>query len=912
MRTLSTVILLSLARALHAQAPSDEWRTTTTAHFRIHYPRPYEAWSLRAASRLESVREAVVREVGFAPEQITDVVIENPYADANGLTLPLLDTPRIVLFTEPPGPDIEIGDYSDWIDLLTVHEMTHLVQLLRPSRSPARRALARFVPLDPITFDGPRWVLEGYATVVEGRLTGSGRPNSSIRAAILRRWAQSGRLPTYGQLDSNRSFLGMSMAYLAGSAFLEWLDERSGPGSLRKLWARMTAREKRTFQQSFEGVFGDPPDHLYGRFVAELTDRAMAIDHAAAPQEGDLWQETTRRSGDPAVSPDGKQIAIVVRSQGKPAKIVVWSTSAPVEEEKQFQERIAGILRRDPEDVAPVRSRPLSRKPLHSFTAPDGGEVEKPRWTSDGRSLIYSHRQPDRHGFLHHDLFRWTPESGSNERLTHLADVSDADPLPGGSEAIAVRDRFGYSQLVRVHLASGAVAPLTEPSLDRVYTHPRVSADGRRVVYAVHDQSSWRLGIHALDSDDERIIPLDARSNAAMPEWGRTNPDEIYATVLSGGFIDLHRFAADGSKTAVTRTNGAAFSPAPSPDGRIFFMSLERDGYVVRVVRPGTPASPVPAFDRALTPALPPAPPHLSTFATGPLSTPRPYGPRRQEIFWIAGGTYGPAGRTTEVGIRIGDVIGRLDTIAVVALGGAASPHGVAVASTWRGWPVAMTAHAFSARGADAPERGIELRGSWAIHAPRELFRIDAGALAGSAHRGFIESTLDLQQLHRSLRLDEGMTLEADGAGRASHVRGIGRASIRLGNLRIRARYQHDAVSNPRDDFDRIALGGIATSITPLSALATRVLDPAFNTRTLIGTRYDGLRVEASSGALTGFWQQHRVGTDRLSLAGLEVAASSEAIPLIKVPAFEATVGVARLLDAPHRTRAWFGVRWHP
>ncbi len=882
MRTLFTLILLSASTAIHAQAPSEEWRTITTAHFRVHYPRSYEAWSQRAASRLESVREGVVREVGFDPVQITDVVVENPFADANGITLPLLDTPRIVLFTEPPGPEIEIGDYNDWINLLTVHEMT-----------------------------------------------GSGRPNSSIRAAILRRWAQSGRLPSYSQLDSSRSFLGMSMAYLAGSAYLEWLEELGGQGSLRKLWARMTARQKRTFEESFEGVFGDRPEHLYGRFTAELTERAVSMDRAAPPQEGDLWQETPRRSGDPAVSPDGKQLAVVVRPQGKPSKIVVWSTAAPLEEEKRFHERIDSILRRDPEDVAPIRARPLSRKPLHSWRAPDGGDLETPRWTADGRSLIYAHRQPDRDGFLHYDLFRWTPDTGSNERLTHLADVSDADPLPGGSDAVAVRNRFGSSQLVRVHLNTGEVAPLTEPSLDRVYTHPRVNADGNRVVFAVHDQSSWKLAIRSLGPDaSEQSIPmkssadglstdgstragLDDRSNAAMPEWSRTNPGEVYATVLSRGFIDLHRFGADGSDTAITRTTGAAFSPAPAPDGRIFFMGLERDGYVVRVLATDAPAKASPPFDRPMTPALPPEALAYLPFATGPVSSPRPYGLGRQEISWIAGGTYGPAGKTTEVGVRVGDVVGRLDTIAVAALGGAESPHGFAVASAWRGWPITIAAHAYTARGTDTAEHGLELRASWAAHAPRELFRIDAGVLAGSRHRGFIESALDLHQLRGTTRMDEGVTIEADGAGGTSHARGIGRASIRLGDLRLHASYQRDTSSHPRNDFDRVALGGIATSVTPLSALATRVLDPALADRALIGDRYEGLRVEAASGILTGFWQQHRLSGDHLSLAGLQVTASSEAIPLVKAPAFEATAGIARLLDT-HRMRAWLAVRWHP
>jgi len=220
--------ILFLAAAAHAQGPDAHWRTVTTKHFRVHYPVQYEAWSLRAAARLESIRDAVEAEVGFAPETVTDVLVENPIAQANGITLPLLDTPRIILYTESPDATEEIGEYSDWIDLLAVHEVTHLLHLTRPSRNPLQHFLERFAPLDPITLGAPRWVLEGYATVVEGRITGAGRPSSTLRALILRRWAATGNLPTYPQLAANNKFLGMSMAYLMGSAYLEWLEQRSG------------------------------------------------------------------------------------------------------------------------------------------------------------------------------------------------------------------------------------------------------------------------------------------------------------------------------------------------------------------------------------------------------------------------------------------------------------------------------------------------------------------------------------------------------------------------------------------------------------------------------------------------------------------------------------------------------------
>ena len=105
-----------------------------------------------------------------------------------------------------------------------------------------------------------------------------------MRAAVLRTWAMNGQLPTYAQLNSDRRFLGMSMAYLAGSAFLEWLVEKNGPDSLRNLWARMTARQRRSFDSAFAGVFSDTPKRLYGQFTAELMIAAMlALPPAAYP-----------------------------------------------------------------------------------------------------------------------------------------------------------------------------------------------------------------------------------------------------------------------------------------------------------------------------------------------------------------------------------------------------------------------------------------------------------------------------------------------------------------------------------------------------------------------------------------------------------------------------------------------------
>jgi hypothetical protein len=904
----TVTLLLLLATSVSAQLPSADWRTIETRHYRVHYPREYEEWSTRAAERLESIHAAVSAEVGFTPTQVIDVLVSNPVAEPNGSAWPFLDAPRIIFWTEAPGPDEVIGAYGHWIDLLAVHETAHVIHMLRPSRNPLGGVYEKFVlPLNPITLRAPRWVLEGYATVIEGRLTGAGRPTSTIRALVLRQWAANGRLPSYGQLNSDRRFLGMSMAYLMGSAYLEWLEQRGGPDSLRNLWLRMTARERRSFSDAFTGVYGERPDKLYGQFIAELTASAITVERGLKKREGELFQETPRASGDPAVSPDGTQLAVVVRQLDLPEKLVIWSTAAPDEEERKYQERLDRIFARDPEDVRPRRTRPLPRKERHSLVLPDGGDIESPRWTRDGKAILFSHRVSDPEGFLHFDLYRWDFDRVT--RITHLADVRDADPMPDGRTAVALRSRFGKSQLVNVDLTTGAVTPRTEASIDIVESHPRVSPDGTRVAHLAHRGGTWTLMV------DDRELPVPG--SAASPEWIAN--DELIFTLFANGFAELHRMRLDGEPQQLTSTSGGAFDPAPTT-GRTFYMSLEPDGYVVRslpelYIDGGIDVAPVPR-DAALVPAIPPAPTTPTAFTSQPVTS-RPYGLGRQEFAWLSGINFGPRQRATELGVRFGDVVGRLDTILIGSLGRNDSPDGLALATAWRGWPVEVTAHAFTSDQLD----GLELRGLWTYRFPQSRFTIEGGALSddlqfASAAYG-TRQTLGRSRISESIRVDvdHGHLLEHgqnDGQDHVQddvHYRAVAEASFTSGSLRFGARYQHDG-GTP------LTLGGLSSSILPRSAYAHRVLDPAIPVALLAGDDYDGWRIESTVPLLpfTAFYQRHELGGSRLSLAGLEAELDLPPLPILNFPALGLTAGAAYVLDEPLKgeTQWWLNMRWRP
>lgn len=955
-RTFSLLAAFSiLAISAAAQGPDADWRTVTTSHFRVHYPAPAEAWTLRAVARMEAIRERVAAEVGWAPSQVVDVLVEDPVAQPNGMALPMLDAPRMVLWTSPPGPDSAIGNYADWAEDLIVHEDLHNVHLLQPSRNPLRRLGERLLPVGPVATRAPRWVHEGYATLVEGKLTAMGRPNGDIRASILRRWATAGRLPSYGQMSSDsQGFLGMSMAYLVGSAYLEWLVERAGPDSLRHLWARLTARTNRSFDQAFEGVFGDAPARLYDRFTAELTWRAMEVERriAVTRQDGELWQDLEWATGEPAVSPDGSRVAIVRRSREGASRIVVWSTAPDPEAEKKWQQRVDTAIARDPLDIAPVRGKPLGRTPLFELVTRSGAEPSSLRFAPDGKALLFVRFEPDRDDFLHPDLFLWSLEGGEVQRLTTLADVRAADPSPDGTWAAGVRHRHGLSQLVRVELATGAVTELTPPSAEEVWAWPRVSPDGASLAVMCHRGGRWRTLVRSLSDGAEREVATPVGSLVAHLAWlpdGRS----LLATFGQDGLVNVARLSlgAEGAPQLVTRSAAACLAPAPTPDGRVFFLALEHDGLDLRAASLDLASVlPADATETTLAPAVRPVPPPApEPFRLDTVEPGKPYGIGRQEPRVLAGGVTAPSGRSLELGLRVGDVVGRLSTLAVGAIGRDGGASGGALAATWRGWPVEVGLHLFSAEtrpseqadapsglgeGLDARRTGVEARLGWdrvwrasRVRAGLGLAEVRVEPEVGERFDQTLAS-LDLAferqpsrrpwQLWESLRLrlDAGSS-DGDSWRRFGGEVGLG-LSYRANGVAVS--WQRHWVRGDPSRFDLLQVGGACGSLVPAGVRGAQVEVPALPAAILVGDEHEGQRGSLLLGGLPLFFERHRVWSrggpkgEWLRLAGLEVDLASDPMPLVKIPGLRLRLGAARVLDPPleDENRYWVLLAYRP
>src|SRR5262252_9563261 len=164
---LVALLALALTSSAAAQGPSADWRSLSTEHFRVSYPRDFEAFARRAAETLEAGFPRVAARIGGLPALPLEVVAFDPRAAANGAAVPWLDRPEIVLWAFPPDAESDTARFSDWAELLTVHELAHVVHLGVPGSGPLSLIMRWSpAPLGPLALRTPRWVYEGYATLL--------------------------------------------------------------------------------------------------------------------------------------------------------------------------------------------------------------------------------------------------------------------------------------------------------------------------------------------------------------------------------------------------------------------------------------------------------------------------------------------------------------------------------------------------------------------------------------------------------------------------------------------------------------------------------------------------------------------------------------------------------------------------
>lgn len=948
--SLVLVAMLPLATtALTAQGSVNaalEWQTITTPHFRIHYEPGLEAWSKSLAERIEQMREIVERRVGYAPTAIVDIIVEDPVNQPNGSAWPSLPVPSMRFWATPPDPGSVIGHLTDWGGLLGIHEFAHIAHLTRPSRNTRTNLLWKLspVPLGPVAIKSPAWVTEGYATLIEGELTGSGRPNGAARPAIIRQLALEGALPSYGMLDNAGPFLGGTMRYLVGSAYLEWLQAQRGDSALVHLWRRMTAKQDRTFDAAFAGVFGDAPWVLYGRFVAEVTAQAMAAKQALAAQglaQGGLRQRQNWYVGAPALSRDGGRVAVRLSAPGQPTRVVVMETK-PVTSDSTLVRARENLLKRDSLDVLPIDVYPFPLKRVATLLPVAGVGFDAPRWIPGTDQLLVVRSTPLSDGRARADVYRWDTKTGAVERITERAGIREVDPLPDAKSAAAVTCGAGTCGLVMVDLESGALRTLYAGTVEHPLAGARVSPDGKRVATSIARAGTWRVAVVDIASGAlTEVGPRDEQSRWA-PTWDGDSAVLIVSD--ASGTANIERIALTGdaanSTRQITRVTGAATSPDRGPDGRVWFLDLHARGFDLRAIAPDSTAPAATA--RALVASMGAVAPRRETAKMVPLTprtvpAPRGYGAgalAMRPFYWTNNST---EGTLFGLAVQLGDPIGRLS---VLARGGTARGglmQGANLGVAWRGTRPSITASGFAVEhrpsnqwrlgglGVSAFDVrysggvvGAELRRSTMHGGTRTSLQWSSGTLTrpsgllgvadGDRHLaavGFASNYVwtpgGSMRFRNSVDVtySRGTTFGADWQRAVGHVM-YGLTGIGGDGLQIEA--TAGWVDDDAPLFERLTVGGAAPGLVDESLLSQRIVRPGLPFAVVGGTKVLTARA-STTGPLRVYHEWYGVGSYDLAAANRAAGIVGDfvipSLPALRIPNGKISAGALYSFNGP-------------
>lgn len=950
----------ALPRPVAAQyltRPERSWQSIETTHFRFHYPAEMRTWVVPVAERMESYAAQVNALVGNAPAARVTVMVEDPSNVSNGFAVPLLEGPVIFLWPTPPSPSPSFGQHRGWGEVLAVHEYGHIAHLTAPPRNPNERLLWRLLPtrIGPVARKSPAWVIEGYATYLEGRLTGNGRPHSVGRAAVMRQWALEGRLPTYAQLNAATTYLGGSMRYLVGSAFIEWLAERKGEASLTHVWRRMSARERRSFAEAFRGVYGAGPDDLYGAFYTEVMEKALDARRqlqGAGLVEGELVQKLAWGTGEPAVSKNGEQVAVVLRAANRPSRLVIWSARDEPVDSAALRQR-ARRLARDPLDIAPFDSFPRPRRALKTLFAVARRGHENPRWFADNERLLVSHDEPLGDGAFRPDLFIWNSRRGGVRRVTHGAGIRGADPSPDGKRAAAVRCNAGICDLVLVDLGRGRWTTLAAGSPFVVWHRPRWSSDGRLIAASVQRDGRWWTATVNPATGAVRFIDPGDDANRFAPSW--TADGKLVVVSERGGVANLELLDPEtASPRTLSRVTGAVASPEVAPTGDIWYLALHAKGYDVRrLPLAGALASGsdrVVALDPRLSPAAPRPVTAGASFTPQRITGPTDYGtgPRAWRV--LPGASLGPDGDMVSLMLANVDPVGRLSVVAQGGYGQRGAWRGGALAAGIRRSPVQMegsawyvehspseqAAGSFASLDIDARFIGLGIAArhdrdgstwGYALRVGGSAGQVDGNQLDGAGRvMGFADVRGRLTWTLRGMTVSPQVYAQVaqGGTGGDSWSRGLTTGVLALGgprlSLRAEATVGTTTTAEPGDfgrAFEQFAVGGGYIPFLDRAFLSQRVSLPSVPVGYASGRKLGMGRLSTQIAGFQPYAVWVAVG-DRITryqrVLGAEREWDVPTIGFARVPGTRVRFGVGYSMDEPYREkiRPYLSVTYRP
>lgn len=460
--------------------------------------------ALQAARAAEAAHARLAPALRHTPSGKTHIVLTDDADGANG-SAQIVPMNIVRLLVTAPGTLSTLNDYDDWIYGLILHEYTHILHIdtIHGIAKLVNYVLGKTWAPNQVQ---PRWFIEGLATYYESARSSGGRVRAAIFDMYLRMAVLGGNLLQLDQITSNtRIFPRGNVPYLYGSQFLKYIADRFGEKALSQISHRYGRTVlPYAINRIAKEVTGHTYLELYEDFKRHLRHRYELVRAAVANRGLTRHQRITRDEdavGSPVFSRDGRELAFA-HSDGHSQLAIKILDVATGKVTQQFELYGGSGIDFTPDGRHLVFGEASWWRTFYSY---DDLFVRE-RATGKVRQLTFGLRARDpsvspdggRVAFVQSDLgtmdLALIPFEGGAHRVLVKGERGDqlSTPRwsPDGRALVFSRWRLGGERDLHLYeLASGKVRPLTR---DRaIDVDPVFSADGKRVYF-----SSDRTGIY--------------------------------------------------------------------------------------------------------------------------------------------------------------------------------------------------------------------------------------------------------------------------------------------------------------------------------------------------------------------------------------------------------------------------------
>ena len=568
---ISAMVLYAGGAAAQLLDPGRTWRTAETTHFRIHFEDEARASAGRTGEAAERAYALLASELNWAPRDKVDVVLYSGVDLSNGFASPLPFNHSGIFLTAPS--EGELLDRSNWLELVLLHELTHVLHLDKASGTPEflRHIFGRMVFAFPNVLQ-PAWLVEGLAVQSESRAgQGMGRLHGAYFEAQLRDERQRGFM-SLREINADGRRLPLNRNYLYGAYFFDYLVRTYGPyAAVRHVdWYSAQFVPFRV-HNSTVAVTQKQMDTVWTDFLADLDQQVQ--------QRSAVVLQTPERVGVALATPWWGVESLSMAPNGDMYVVAQDGINAPglwvYRAGRQAKEKGERLTTVHPKARIDVRA--------------DGAVLIAQPEVCGGYELMY-------------DLYQWSARQGL-QRLTECQRDLNAVWLGRSEQIVALRnDRNGLTQVALFNPNTGATRVLAAGEASQQWVALASTLEGD-AVYGVRKEAG-QFSVLRLNVNDatQNVVWIDS---APITQLHVAADGALSFISTRDGVPNVWRWA-DGALTPLTHSHTAVLHfGGIAQDGTAALGTLQQGQVQLRVLA-DDPSKPL---EQAKVEALPPLPP---------------------------------------------------------------------------------------------------------------------------------------------------------------------------------------------------------------------------------------------------------------------------------------------------------------